>query len=85
MLAYTNCLETTLAEGESRDGDGGGDAGGGGDSGGGGGGGGSRDAGDANRLASTGFSGYDPALTGFIGVMTLIVGAGVVLRRRIRG
>jgi hypothetical protein len=82
MLAYTNCLETTLAAGESRDGDGGGDDGGGG---GGGGGGGSRDAGDANRLASTGFSGYDPALTGFIGVMTLIVGAGAILRRRARG
>jgi hypothetical protein len=84
MLAYTNCLETTLAEGESRDGDGGGDDGGGGGAGGGGGGG-SRDAGDANRLASTGFSGYDPALAGFIGVMALIVGAGAIMRRRARG
>lgn len=81
MLAYTNCLETTLAEGESRDGDGGGDDGGGGGAGGGGGGG-SRDAGDANRLASTGVSGLDPVSTGIVAVTVVVVGASVVLRRR---
>jgi hypothetical protein len=69
MLAYTNCLETPLAAGERRD-----PASGGG--------GGGR---DADRLASTGVSGYDPALAGSIAVMVVIVGAGAVLRRRIRG
>jgi len=79
MLAYTNCLETTLAAGESREGDGGGDAGGGGDSGGGGDG---RDGGNTNRLASTGVSGVDPVSTGYIAVVAVVVGASVVLRRR---
>ena len=80
MLAYTNCLETPLAAGEGRDPDRGGGGGGGGGSGRGGDGG-----GDTDRLASTGMSGYDVALTGFIAVVAMVVGASVVLRRRIRG
>ena len=80
MLAYTNCLETPLAAGEGRDPDRGGGGGGGGGNGRGGDGG-----SDTDRLASTGMSGYDVALTGSIAVVAVVVGASVVLRRRIRG
>ena len=81
MLAYTNCLETTLAAGESREGGGGGGGDGGG-GGGGGGGGDGRDGGNTNRLASTGVSGLDPVSTGIVAVTVVVVGASVVLRRR---
>ena len=83
MLAYTNCLETTLAAGESREGGGdGGDGGDGGGGGGGGGGGDGRDGGNTNRLASTGVSGLDPVSTGVVAATVVVVGASVVLRRR---
>jgi hypothetical protein len=43
------------------------------------------DGDDAEGLAPTGSSGYDPALTGWVAVICVAVGAGAILRRRIRG